>query len=145
MKSRQTDAGEEIGLHLELIGEEMRPAEVERFAAADRFRAPLNGECILANGKVVCRYAYEKLVPTHVEAHAVAACYGLGQAGPTGAWMLEMPPRTRVDPVVNEAVPLQGHVCSGEPLIFTEYGSPRRFRLVLDVSGVRLMDYRTRD
>lgn len=139
-------AGEEIGLHLELIGEEMRPVGVERVAAADRFRGPSGANCILVDGKVVCRYAYEELVPTHVEAstHA-AACDGQGAATPAGTWLLQMPSGGRVDPVVNEKVALQGRVCAGDLVTFREYGSPRRFRLVLDVPGVKLEDYQARD
>lgn len=139
-------AGEDVGLHLELIGEEMRPAHLKDVTAAARFRAPEDANCVLVDGRAFCRYAYQEVTPTHVEAHPVAAgCDGQGPLSPTGAWLLQMPPGTRVDPVVNEAVPLQGHVCSGEPLAFTEYGSPRRFRLVLDVSGVKLMDYRAQE
>jgi hypothetical protein len=50
-------AGVETTLHLELIAEEMTPTQVEHVAAADRFSAPMNGNCILVNGRVVCRLA----------------------------------------------------------------------------------------
>lgn len=136
-------AGEEIGLHFELIGEEMRPAKVERVAVADRFRGPMDANCTLVDGKVFCRYAYQELVPTHVEARAT--CDGQNPATPAGAWLLRMPSGGKVDPVVNENVSLQGHVCAGDFLTFMEYGSPQRFHLVLDVSIVRLRDYQARD
>lgn len=134
---------EEVGLHLELIGEEMHPAQVELSAAADRFRGPMDANCILFDGKVVCRYAYQELVPTHIEARAT--CDAGTPATHAGAWLLQVPPGGRVDPVVNETVPLQARICAGDPVTFTEYGSRQRFHLVLDVSSVRLMDYQARD
>lgn len=136
-------AGQEIRLHLELIGEEMRPAHVERVAAADRFRGPMGANCILVDGKVICRYAYQELVPTHVE--VLATCNGQSSATPARAWLLQMPPGGRVDPVVNENVSLHSRVCAGDLLTFTEYGRPQRFHLVLDAPRVRLKDYQARD
>lgn len=139
-------ADEQISLHLELIGEQMRPAQVDRVAAADRFRGPSNAICILVEGQVFCRYAYQETVPTHVEAQVTtAACNAQGPRTPGGRWLLEMPPGTRVDPVVNETLHLPGRVCAGDPITFTQYGSPQRFRLVLDVPGVKLEDYRASD
>jgi hypothetical protein len=139
-------AGEEIGLHVELIGEEMRPAQVDHVAAADRFRGPSDANCILGNSEVFCRYAYQELIPTHVEARTTtAACDGQSALNPAGSWLLVMPAGGRVDPVVNESLHLPGHVCSGTPLTFTEYGSPQRFRVALDLAGVDLRSYRARD
>lgn len=134
-------ADEEIRLHLELIGEEMRPALVDHVAAADRFRGPSDASCGLAGGQVVCRYAYQETVPTHVEARvATAGCDGRSLSHPAGTWLLEFPPGARVDPVVNESLHLPGRVCPGAPLIFTEYGSPHRFHLDIDISSIKLRD-----
>ena len=138
--------GEEIGLHLELIGEEMRPVRTEQVAAADRFQGPMGINCLLVDGAAFCRYAYEDLVPTHVEALAQsAACDGHTPTMRAGTWMLRMPPGTKPDPVVNETLHLGRRICAGEPLLFTQYGSTQRFRLVLDLSGLRFRDYRVRD
>ncbi len=139
-------AGEKMGLHLELIGEEMRPAEVGRVAAAERFRAPLNANCMLDEGRVYCRYAYQEIVPTHVEAGVTTAgCDGQSAVNPAGTWLLDFPPGGRVDPVVNETVHLPGRICPGAPIAFTEYGSPHRFHLVIDLPAVKLRDYQASD
>jgi hypothetical protein len=139
-------AAAEIALHLELIAEEMRPARMEHVLAANQFRGPMNGNCILVTGTVVCRFAYQASTPTHVEALAPpASCPGQSQSGVAGGWLLQFPPGTRVDPVVNQPLPLHEPICTDQPLTFTEYGSPQRFRLALNVSSVRLMDYRARD
>ena len=136
----------ETALHLELIAEEMRPIRAEQVAAVDRFPGPIEVNCLLVDGAVSCRYAYEDLTPTHVEALAqTAACDGHTPTAKVGTWMLRMPPGTKPDPVINETLHLGRRVCAGEPIIFTEYASTERFRLVLDVSGVRLKDYRARD
>lgn len=138
-------AGEQSAVHLELLAEEMRPARVERVSAADRFRGPPGANCVLAEGKVICRYAYQQAVPTRVEARTVSAACDSAGATPAGAWLLVFPPGGRTDPVVNEIVPLQGRVCAGEPITLTEYGSPQRFRLVLDLPRLRLGDYAARN
>lgn len=136
----------ETALHLELIAEERRPARVHQVLAADQFPGPMNGNCILVKGTVVCRFAYEASTPTHVEAFTPPApCPGQSQSGIAGGWLLQFPPGTRVDPVVNQILPLHEIICAGQPLTFTEYGSPQRFRLALDLSGVRLRDYRARE
>lgn len=135
-------AGTEINLHIELIAVQMKPTRVERVVAADRFPGPMGGNCILAKEAVVCRVAYGTSTPTHVEARV--ACESQSPQA-VGAWLLQAPPRGRPDPVVNVPLALHGKVCPGNLLTFTEYGSPKRFRLVLDVPGVRLRDYRTID
>jgi len=135
-----------VALHLELIAEEMRPLVTQRVAAAGRFRGPDDAECSLVGGAAACRYAYQEMVPTHVEAPAQSAsCEGQRPGDPAGTWLLLMPPGARVDPVVNESLHLRGPVCAGEALVFTEYGAARRFRLAVDVSGLALRDYRARD
>lgn len=135
-------AGQKIQLHLELIGDQMRPTQVQQIAAANRFRAPSNAICILTNGAVVCRYPYVQLVPTHVEAMVgTAACGASSALNPAGTWLLIFPPGGKVDPVVNEPLHLHGRVCSGSPLTFTEYGSPHRFRLAIDIPDITLRDY----
>lgn len=139
-------AGEKSDLHLEFVAEEMRLARTEQVTAAAQFQGPAGGHCFLVAGTVLCRYAYQELTPVHVEALAQAApCDGQGPEQPAGAWLLRFPPGTKVDPVVTETLALHGRVCAGEPLVFSEYGSPQRFGLVLDVSGVRLREYETRD
>lgn len=135
-------AGVKITLHVEVIAEQMIPARVEHVVAADRFPGPMGGNCILAKGAVVCSAAYETLTPTHVEARA--ACEGQSPRA-VGTWLLQAPPGGRPDPIVNVPLALQAKVCPGNPIIFTEYGSPKRFRLVLDVPSVRLRDYQAMD
>ena len=135
-----------VALHLELIGEEMHPVLTQRVAVAGRFRGPNDADCSLVDGAAACRYAYQEMVPTHVEAPAQSAsCEGQRRGEPAGTWLLLMPPGARVDPVLNESLHLQGRVCAGEALVFTEYGAARRFRLALNVSGVKLREYRARD
>lgn len=48
------------------------------------------------------------------------------------------------DPVVMEGLPFKEKVCAGDAMRFTEYGEARRFRLVMDVDGVRIGSYRGR-
>ena len=106
----------------------------------------MGGNCILFSGKVACRFAYQAWTPTHVEViSGPSTCYGPARAGHLGAWLLQVPAGTNYDPVVNETLTLAGHVCAGDALIFTEYGSLQRFRLALDVSAVKLNDFRASD
>jgi hypothetical protein len=133
-------------MHLELVAEEIRPARLEHVVAADRFPGPMDGNCVLFNGKASCHFAYQARTPTHVEAPArTAACDGQPPAATAGAWLLQVPSGSGFDPVVNETLSLRANLCAGDPLTFTEFGSPQRFRLVLDVSGVKLRDYVARN
>lgn len=133
----------QAALHVELIGEEIRPVRVQRVVAASKFPGISNASCILAGGKVSCRYAYQAMVPTFVEGLTeTSACNAHGLVKPAGAWLLQFPAGGKLDPVVNENLSFPDSVCPGSTLLFTEYGEPHRFRLIMDVPTAKLQDYR---
>ena len=139
-------ASAETAVHLELIAEAMRPSRVQRVLASDEFPGPMDGSCLLIKATAVCRFAYQAETPSHVEAFAPPApCRGQTPPGIAGGWLLQFPPGTRIDPVVNQILPLHEMICASQPLTFTEYGSPQRFRLILDIPSVKLGDYLASD
>ena len=130
-------------MHLELVAEEIRPARLEHVVAADRFPGPMDGNCVLLMEKLFAgspirhgRQLMSKLLPGPL--HATVKTQR--QIQERGCCRCH---QARSDPVVNETLSLQG-VSPGDPSPL-EYGSPQRFRLVLDVPGVRLRDYRARN
>ena len=129
-------AGSAVSMHLELIAEELRPAQVVQSQASESFSGPMNGRCSLKDGRVRCRYAYREWVPTQVEANA---CGGL-----VTATLRHVPAGGAPDPVVNEELAFGKDVCAGDEIRFTEYGSAGRFRVSVDLPTANVRQYRVR-
>lgn len=123
-------------VHMELVAEEWRPERVLDTKAAGRFAGPMNGICSLVEEKVYCHYPYREWIPARVEA---VTC-----GGATSAVLRHVPAGTAPDPVVMENLPLRGKVCAGDAVRFTEYGIARRFRLAMDLYGVKIGAFRGR-
>jgi hypothetical protein len=124
----------ETRLHLELLAEELRPARVVKTTVAEKFPGPMDGVCLLIQGKVYCRYPYREWVPARV---AIDGC-----GGPMTATLRHVPAGGILDPVVNEALPFSKKVCVGDTIRFTEYGVTNELRLALDAPVIRIEQYR---
>jgi hypothetical protein len=128
--------GRNASLHLELIGEELRPARLVQSVVRNEFPGPFAGRCSFANGKIYCRYAYHEATAGRMEA---STC-----GGDVAARLRQVPAGTMPDPVVNEVMPSKGRFCAGDSIRFTEYTSAGRFRVVLDLAGIKIEQYRAR-
>jgi hypothetical protein len=124
----------ETRLHLELLAEELRPARVVKTTVAEKFPGPMDGVCLLIQGKVYCRYPYREWVPARV---AIDGC-----EGPMTATLRHVPAGGILDPVVNEALPFSRKVCVGDAIRFTEYRVTNELRLALDAPVIGIGQYR---
>ena len=132
-------------VHLEVAAEELSPRRTGEIRIADKFVGPAGGACELVRGKVYCRYAYHQEVPAKVEADVRSGMCDEDSLRTQIAVPLRwVPAGTIADPVVSEAWPFQGQICTGDSVTFTEYSPAGKFRLLLDVPAVKLSEYRLR-
>jgi hypothetical protein len=124
-------------LHLELLAEDMRPARVVQTTVAEKFSGPMDGTCLLIQGKVYCRYPYKEWVP------ARAVIEGCG--GKMAVTLRHVPAGGMLDPVVSEELPFSKNICVGDAIRFTEYGVRNHVRVALDVPAIEIAQYRTLD
>lgn len=137
-------AGRDARVHLELLGEKLRPRGEQAVTAADSFAVP-SGRCVLSHGVPVCRYAYQIQVPTRVRASEdVGGCGGAGSSKVAYTALKQMPVGTRVDPVIQQELHFVSKTCAGSQLTFWEYVGAGRFRLEMDVPSLRLEEYKAR-
>ena len=140
-------AGTPARLHLELVAEELRLARVESITVADRFAGPLHGSCELILGGVYCRYPYQEMTPTRVQAEVKplrATCGDSSKAVAMAASLRHVPPGWTPDPVIDEQLPIRGTFCLGDQLQFSEFASAGNIRLILDLPSLNIAEYGVR-
>ena len=128
--------GKGAKLHLELIGEDLRSARVLQSTVGQEFAGPFHGICLLVDGKVHCRYAYQELPVARMEANTCI--------GPVSARLRSVRPGTNLDPVVEEVLPVAKKACVGDRIRFEEYELAGRFRVAFEEVNLRIEQYRTR-
>jgi len=144
---RDSLAGKPARLHLELVAEELRLARVESITVADRFAGPMHGSCELILGGVYCRYPYQEMTPTRVQAAVKplrATCGDSSQTVAMAATLRHVPPSWTPDPVIDEQLPIRGTFCLGDRLQFSEFASEGNIRLILDLPSLNVAEYGAR-
>ena len=138
--------GVPVHMHVMLAAEQLKPDAPVVVTAADQFKAPSGGNCMLdasmSKDNLICRYAFEEPLPTSVRGNVTdGICDAHAESHVGGGVIHEVPLGTKPDPVVEEQVRMGGAVCAGTPLTFVVYRPAGRFRVELDVPSVVLDAY----
>ncbi len=139
--------GEKVRLHIELAAERLTPNAPQTVVAADYFKVPDNGVCVLdvtkiGSNNMSCRYAFVGPPPTRVSGMVQQQpCSVSGKSQPSAANLISTPAATKPDPLVEEQLSFGGAVCPGTMLTFVSYRSDGEFRVETDVPEVVLDAY----